>query len=84
MHPCLLIAELFENIVRRVIAGDDVASVASLAITCQAFKEISLNAIWRDQANLVPLIKCMPADLWTENLVSRVPTLVSYFTHCQI
>jgi hypothetical protein len=38
-------------------------TLAVLARTAKIF-QYSLDLLWREQHNLLPLLKCMPLDLW--------------------
>ena len=38
--------------------------LATLARTCKAFKEPSLDMIWEELDDLTPLIRCLPETLW--------------------
>lgn len=73
MHRALLIAEIFRNILDCMNTNGDEGTIVSLAVTCRAFHESSLDVLWYEQLNLLPLVRCMPADLWQEsfNVVVR-------------
>lgn len=60
MHPCLLVDEIARKILDYAPKRDQF----SLAITCKAFAEPALDTLWHEQRSLVPLIRCMPQDLW--------------------
>ncbi|KAJ7367309.1 hypothetical protein DFH08DRAFT_837116 [Mycena albidolilacea] len=70
MHSCLLIAEIFSRIAffstndgpYEGRLGKD--EVYNLALTCKAFSEPALDAIWRDIYGLMDLVNLLPADLW--------------------
>lgn len=59
-HKCLLIAELTQNIFKYVSEPD----LVSLALTCQFFLNPALDLLWRKQDSLLPLLMCMPSNLW--------------------
>ncbi|KAJ7105967.1 hypothetical protein C8R44DRAFT_745618 [Mycena epipterygia] len=42
--------------------------LAALARTCRAFQELALDQLWRSQNTLHNIIRCLPTDLWEENL----------------
>ncbi|KIJ63418.1 hypothetical protein HYDPIDRAFT_92752 [Hydnomerulius pinastri MD-312] len=42
-----------------------IPTLAALARTCQAFKEVALDALWLNLDDLSPLIRCLPRDSWT-------------------
>ena len=41
-------------------------TLASLARTCKAFMEPTLDALWRSQVNLAPLVQTFPEDVWSQ------------------
>ena len=64
MHRCLETQELIVSIFSEVAdLGDEsgYASLAALARTCQAFKNPALDALWRTQDGLRPLVNLFPA-----------------------
>lgn len=66
-HPCLLVDEIFDQIVRHVYAaGSGKGSVASLAATCQSFHVPAIRVLWEKMDSVVPLIKTLPDDIWVE------------------
>lgn len=71
MHPCLNVQEIlwiiFDSLLNDAPSRENTSALISLAITCHTFEHMALDILWRTQRNLVPLIKCMPTDLWTED-----------------
>ncbi|KDQ49744.1 hypothetical protein JAAARDRAFT_200577 [Jaapia argillacea MUCL 33604] len=63
MHKAWNVLEIFE-IIATFAGGGKLANVVSLALTCHDFTEPSLDIVWRILPDIVPLIKCMPPDLW--------------------
>ncbi|RDB14801.1 hypothetical protein Hypma_016475 [Hypsizygus marmoreus] len=68
MHRCFLVPEIVDLICYQIQNGDGSPSewleaLARLARTCQAVHEPALNYLWRELRSLMPLVKCMPADL---------------------
>ncbi|KAJ7466931.1 hypothetical protein FB451DRAFT_1040470 [Mycena latifolia] len=60
MHRGLCIPEVVE-----LICGvAEFPTLAALARTCQAFQPPALSVLWRDQSDLMQLLKCLPSDLW--------------------
>ncbi|KAJ7802690.1 hypothetical protein B0H14DRAFT_2891311, partial [Mycena olivaceomarginata] len=43
--------------------------VAALARTCRDFENPALDILWREQNTLANVLKCLPSNLWEENLV---------------
>ncbi|KAI0754857.1 hypothetical protein C8Q80DRAFT_394216 [Daedaleopsis nitida] len=72
-HRALHIVE----IVRHVCQVADQNTLAVLARTCKLFYETALQTLWTGIPDLVPLIKCFPADAWvienSEIRFSRLP-----------
>jgi hypothetical protein len=67
MNYCLRIDEILRNIFEHVFEGGRAgrSSVANLAITCQDFKAPALELLWSSQCSLLPLMKCLPTDVWS-------------------
>lgn len=75
MHRGLEIPEIAEMIAEQVgthchqsALGEEKASqrrdLSALARTSKTFLHPALNILWRAQDTIVPLLKCMPVDLW--------------------
>jgi hypothetical protein len=84
MHVCLSIPEILAVICTEVVPdvdldsreNQDLASLAALAGTSHVFSESALNALWSGLADIVPLLRCMPSDLWEERKVAGRKELV--------
>ncbi|TFK69866.1 hypothetical protein BDN72DRAFT_583629 [Pluteus cervinus] len=65
-HRCLYVAELLSNIVDFAFADQDNGglALASLASTSKSFHVPAVDVLWRALPNIVPLLKCLPSDLW--------------------
>ncbi|GLB45631.1 hypothetical protein LshimejAT787_2500230 [Lyophyllum shimeji] len=83
MHPCLNLTEIQAVIFGHLLNPDlqvdgdplpDFATLASVARTCTAFTEVALDALWRDQTSLAPLLQVMPADLWVLRTEAQAST----------
>lgn len=65
MHLALKVQGMLLNIFgyRRLhtICDGYCSDLAVLARTCRIFKELGLDVLWREMANLSPLIKCQKA-----------------------
>ncbi|KIO05016.1 hypothetical protein M404DRAFT_25631 [Pisolithus tinctorius Marx 270] len=77
MHACLLVPDILYLIIG-FLKGDGYRSffisykdVARLARTCKAFKDPALDALWRTQSSLSPLVMCLPSRFWTRGNRSR-------------
>lgn len=44
---------------------DRTGTLFFLALTCHATSESALDALWHTIYDIIPLIRCMPDDLWT-------------------
>jgi hypothetical protein len=67
MHRCLLISEIIHLICAELGGVCAKKSLAGLAQTCLAFREPALDALWYELHGLLPLVRCMPQDLWVED-----------------
>ena len=61
-HPVLGCRELVDAICHRC----DRTTLLSLSVSCLAISDSALNALWYNIPSIVPLIRCMPDDLWEE------------------
>jgi len=73
MNVSLSIPEILDIICNEFAPNDDLdvydhdlGSLAALARTSRTFSEPALNAIWCGLATIIPLLRCMPSDLWGE------------------
>ncbi|KAI6006301.1 hypothetical protein F5J12DRAFT_114598 [Pisolithus orientalis] len=82
MHACLRVPDILHCIIG--FSKDDRNSdhpdtsykdVARLARTCKAFKDPALDALWRKQSSLSPLVMCLPNRFWTRGNRSQNPVL---------
>ncbi|KAJ7435786.1 hypothetical protein B0H11DRAFT_670908 [Mycena galericulata] len=78
MHRCLTITEIRNIICFNLDAScvdaegrlldpphpDNRPALAALARTCTSFSGPALDVLWRTQISLVPLLRCMPEDLF--------------------
>ncbi|KAF7973486.1 hypothetical protein HWV62_15100 [Athelia sp. TMB] len=68
MHRCLMISEIVMNIAKEIGEDGDGYepwnTLAKLARTCRVFSEPALDALWRVQGSLLPVLRTMPTDLW--------------------
>ncbi|KAJ7647948.1 hypothetical protein FB45DRAFT_782921 [Roridomyces roridus] len=74
MHPVLTTAELVELVCEKLNEPDprprfvgtsaSEGTLASLAVTCRAFREPALDALWKMQRGIQNVIKCLPSHLW--------------------
>ncbi|KAL0946049.1 hypothetical protein HGRIS_012322 [Hohenbuehelia grisea] len=64
MHRCLLVDEIFLNIVDNLEINYRTRSLAVLARTCRALKQRSLAKLWSEIDTLLPLLKLIPQNAW--------------------
>ncbi|KAJ7234001.1 hypothetical protein C8J57DRAFT_1195629 [Mycena rebaudengoi] len=65
-----------QEVVELIFGGADFPSLAGLAQTCQAFQPPALSVLWRDQKDLIQLLKCLPSDLWEVETVESAVTAI--------
>ncbi|KAF8066940.1 hypothetical protein FPV67DRAFT_1416743 [Lyophyllum atratum] len=68
VHRCLLVPDIIHLLCDTIVAArfgnSHLPTLAVLARTCRLFYEPALDRIWMNLDGIVPLIKCMPSDLW--------------------
>jgi hypothetical protein len=64
MHRCLLIPEIVSLFCTELGNVGAKRSLAAFAQTRLAFSEPALDALWYELHSLIPLVQCMPCDLW--------------------
>ncbi|KAI0944045.1 hypothetical protein AcV7_001973 [Taiwanofungus camphoratus] len=72
MHNCLKISEILTVIIEHAYSDPDsrpviaTRTLVALALTCKTFLEPALDRLWHEQQTLVPLVKTLPVDAWSE------------------
>jgi hypothetical protein len=46
------------------------SNLVALAATCKTFRDPALQIIWSHLANISPLIRCLPDEIWMEEVIS--------------
>ncbi|KAF7977685.1 hypothetical protein HWV62_2930 [Athelia sp. TMB] len=67
MHHTLRISEVLSHIFDYALLTPNdgrLRALRSLALTCKAFEDPALTILWRNMVSLVPLVKCLPEELW--------------------
>ncbi|GLB38758.1 hypothetical protein LshimejAT787_0506230 [Lyophyllum shimeji] len=69
MHRSLQIPEIVKLICEQLEVinpqtSEQFKCLAAFLRTCRAFHEPALSIVWSNVDSLVPLLKCMPRDLW--------------------
>lgn len=82
MHHCFTIYEIVihicEELVYRGNGNGHLAqyssygTIAALAVTCKTIQDPALNILWSTHESLIPLLRCMPTDLWSIEAMSDV------------
>lgn len=73
MGRCLAIPEFITGVCRhldtmeRVEEGRQRGSLAALAVVCRKVSPYALDVLWAHLSSVLPLLMCMPSDLWDEN-----------------
>jgi hypothetical protein len=63
-HP-MLIAELQSQIVEWIsLSGASKETLCALALACKSFHELALQALWRTQDGLAPLLGTLPHSVF--------------------
>lgn len=66
MERLVNLPELLLMIFKLVKERPHPREMLDLALVCQGFHQPALGILWRDMRDLVPLVKCLPQDAWTE------------------
>ena len=80
MHRCLLIPEIARLICSELRNVGARKSLAALAQTCLAISEPALDSLWYEIHDIIPLVKCMPPDLWRLDIDGERKKLVNLFS----
>ena len=79
MHVCLNVDEIVRLLACELVASKANATAVSFACCCKKFQEPVLDALWKTQDRLTPLLKCFPQDVWEEkdgDFVSQVTKFI--------
>ena len=80
MNPCFRVDEILRLFACELVESEANATAAALAYCCKSFEEPVLDALWEKQERLIPLLKCIPQDVWEEEYGEFVsPPTVSSF-----
>lgn len=69
MHHTLEVLDILEVIFAFI--SDNFAkrrgnnTLVALATTCRTFRDPALKELWKALSDLPPLIKCLPAEIWS-------------------
>ena len=73
MHRCLEVADIlrvvFEHAYKEGQLGYGRQATSSLSLGCRFFHQVGSPILWSVLWSRRPLIKCMPGDVWVEELL---------------
>jgi len=67
MHSCLDVDEIARLIARELIASETKAAAVALACCRKSFEDPALDVLWETQEELLPLLKSLPGDVWSDD-----------------
>ncbi|KAF8887149.1 hypothetical protein BD779DRAFT_1786293 [Infundibulicybe gibba] len=65
MHRCLLIPEILRIICVHISTHHQSRDLLAVALVCRGFYNTSLDLLWRQIYGLLPLVRCLPSDIWS-------------------
>jgi len=66
MHACLDVDEILRLIASKLVASKSGAAAVALACCRKSFEDPVLDVLWETQEKLLPLLKSLPGDVWSE------------------
>ena len=81
MHVCLNVDEIVRLLASALVTSGWRASAVAFACCCKKFEDPALDALWREQKGLLPLLDTFPEGIWDEafdDYVSPRPYIVYY------
>jgi len=83
MHHCLNVLDILDTIFNFVLESHEygTSTLAALAVTCRHFEHPALDVLWRTIPSLIPLVKCLPPDLWEMTIQVETGRLLLVRTH---
>ena len=66
MHVCLSVDEIVRLIACELVASKSKATTVAFAGCRKSFEDPALDVLWGTQEELLPLLKCLPGDVWNE------------------
>ena len=76
MHDILNVDEIIRLLASGLVVSGWRATAVALACCCRKFEDPTLDALWREQKRLSPLLNTFPKDIWdraSNDFVSRQP-----------
>ena len=77
MHSCLGVGEILELVARELVASGAKRTAVSLACCCRNFEDPVLDQLWETQDRIIPLLKCLPQEVWEVCVWREYRTFVS-------
>jgi len=72
MHHSLNVDEILRLLACELVATGAKATAVALACCCKSFEDPVLDALWKRQDRLTPLLDCFPREVWEEGSASFV------------
>ena len=66
MHACLNVDEITRLIASELVASGGERTAVALACCCKSLEDPALDLLWETQAQVFPLLKSFPGDIWDE------------------
>ena len=63
-HRCLNVDEILGLVARELVESNLKATAVSLACCRRSFQDPILETLWETQDRLIPLLKCLPQEVW--------------------
>ena len=64
MHACFNTNEIVWLVTCELVTSGAEVTAVALACCCKSFEDPALDALWRTQDRLLPLLKSLPGDVW--------------------
>lgn len=66
MHRAMTILEVVEEVCYYLSTGTSSRNALALAVTCKILHNPALNSLWKTQKSIIPLLSCLPDDLFNK------------------
>ena len=77
----LLGFDIIRTLITHLQSNNETKTIFTFSLTCKAACGFALDALWYKMSSLVPLLKCLPDDVWRQG---EAGTWVSLRTFCQL
>jgi hypothetical protein len=64
MHRSLIIHDVLHLLACKLVESELEATAVSLACCCKTFEDPILDELWKTQDQLIPLLRCLPQEVW--------------------